>query len=190
MRRNQNEPLPPALPGYERWLKNARGQAVPGNAAEIMPRLRAAFAAEGAPPELAWMAEVESGLDSKAGGFWGTKGLFQLSRDAARAEGLSTFLPDERTDPDLAAHAVAKRLVRFYREFGSWPLALAAYNAGRGRVERAVAVAGTSYFGLVARQLPSSTRRYVPEVLALVEARTGVSPDKLPLPPLGPELRD
>jgi membrane-bound lytic murein transglycosylase D len=116
------------------------------------------------------MAEVESGLDADARGPWGTRGLFQLSRDTAQSLGL----------------AVGRRLRALEEKFGSWPLALAAYNAGEGRVARAVAVARTPYFGIVAEGLPTATRRYVPEVLALVTVRTGVTPDQLPAPALQP----
>jgi membrane-bound lytic murein transglycosylase D len=149
-----------------------------------MPRLKAAFAAEGVPSELAWMAEVESNLDEQARGDSGTRGLFQLNADAAHALGLSTFLPDDRFNPEKSAHAVARRMRALGRKFGSWPLALAAYNAGEGRVDRAVAAAHTHYFGVVAESLPASTRRYVPQVLALIAVRTGVTPDELPPPAL------
>jgi hypothetical protein len=174
--------VPAPLPRYDYWLNSARERALPAAAAGLMPRLRAAFVAEGVPPELIWMAEVESGLDPDAGGPSGTRGLFQLTRDSARQLGLSTFLPDDRRDPDKSARAVARRLRGLEEKFGSWPLALAAYNAGEGRVDRAVADAGTHYFGIVAGHLPPATRRYVPEVLALVEVRTGVAPGNLPEP--------
>jgi membrane-bound lytic murein transglycosylase D len=179
-----NSPPPPPLPHYDLWLVRMQNRAPPANAAALMPRLQAAFAAEGVPPELAWMAELESGLDAEARGPWGTRGLFQLSRDAARALGLSTFLPDDRLDPGKSAHAVGRRLRVLGQKFGSWPLALAAYNAGEGRVDRAVAVAHTHYFGIVAEALPTATRRYVPAVLALVAVRTGVTPEQLPAPAL------
>lgn len=175
-------PPAPPLPRYDYWLGQLRSRPEPPGAAALMPRLRAGFAAEGVPPELAWMAEVESGLDPRAGGLFGARGPFQLSRSAARAEGLSTFLPDDRLNPERASRAVARRLRRFYREFGSWPLALAAYNAGEGRVARAVSWSRTPYFGVVVRDLPAATRRYVPEALALVAVRTGVAWDRLPPP--------
>jgi membrane-bound lytic murein transglycosylase D len=159
-------------------------RARPASAATLLPRLQAAFAAEGAPPELAWLAEWESGLDAEARGPWGARGLFQLSRDAARSLGLSTFLPDERLDPEKSARAVGRRLRVLGQKYGSWPLALAAYNAGEGRVDRAIAVTQTHYFGIVAEGLPTSTRRYVPAVLALVAVRTGVTPEQLPAPAL------
>jgi membrane-bound lytic murein transglycosylase D len=175
---------PPPLPHYDLWVQRMQDRAPPANAAALMPSLQAAFAAEGVPPELAWMAELESGLDADARGLWGTRGLFQLSRDAARALGLSTFLPDDRLDPGKSAHAVGRRLRVLGQKYSSWPLALAAYNAGEGRVDRAIAVMHTHYFGIVAEGLPTATRRYVPAVLALVAVRTGVTPEQLPAPAL------
>ena len=147
-----------------------------------MPLLRRAFSEEGAPPELAWLAEVESSFNSSARSPSGARGLFQLKAETARGLGLSTFLPDERTDPGKSAHAAARNLRALGEKFGSWPLALAAYNAGEGRVSRALAARHAVDFAGVAPALPAGTRMYVPEVCALVAIRTGVTPDRLPAP--------
>jgi membrane-bound lytic murein transglycosylase D len=100
----------------------------------------------------------------------------------AHALGLGTFFPDERTDPDKSAHASARYLRTLYARFGSWPLALAAYNAGEGRVGRLLASRGADDFAGVASGLSVETRMYVPKVLALVAVRTGTQPDRLPPP--------
>jgi membrane-bound lytic murein transglycosylase D len=94
--------------------------------------------------------------------------------DTAHALGLTTFLPDERTDPEKSARAAAHYLHMLFTKFGSWPLALAAYNAGEGRVSRLLASSGATDFAGVASALPSETRMYVPKVCALVATRTGV----------------
>ena len=92
----------------------------------------------------------------------------------AQGLGLSTFLPDERTDPEKSAHAAARDLRALGRRFGSWPLALAAYNAGEGRVGRALAARGAHDYAGIAAALPAGTRMYVPEVCALMRgARRG-----------------
>jgi membrane-bound lytic murein transglycosylase D len=143
-----------------------------------MPRLQSIFASEGAPPELAWIAEAESGLNPHIQGNYGGRGYFQLTRQTARSLGLRTFWPDDRLDPERSARAAARRLRALRDRFGSWPLALAAYNAGEGRVARAIAAAHSRSFGPVAAALPPTTRGYVPRVLALVERRTGVSLDE------------
>ncbi len=175
-------PSPSPIPYYERWYERERGRPVPAGAGQLMPGLRAAFSAEGVPPELAWIAEVESSLKPSARSPSGARGLFQLMPETAQKLGLSTFLPDERTDPEKSARAAARQLRALGKRFGSWPLALAAYNAGEGRVGRLVADKRASNFAAIADSLPGGTRMYVPEVCALVAVRTGVSPEQLPAP--------
>lgn len=161
-----------AVPYYADWYQKLRGRPRPAAADGLMPQLRQAFASEGVPADLAWIAEVESSLNPSARNPSGARGLFQLKADTAKGLGLSTFLPDERTDPARSAHAAARLLRRLHERFGTWPLAIAAYNAGEGRVGRAVGGGRRSYAD-VASSLPSGTRLYVPEVCALVAVRTG-----------------
>jgi membrane-bound lytic murein transglycosylase D len=164
----------PYVPYYDLWLRRMGPRAQPANAAALMPGLRQAFAAEGVPPELAWLAEIESSLNPDAHSPSGARGLFQLKAAAAKGLGLSTFLPDERTDPEKSAHAAARMLKGLKERFGTWPLAIAAYNAGEGRVGRTLAARGASTYAGIASALPAGTRMYVPEVCALVEVRTGL----------------
>ncbi len=173
---------PSAIPYYDLWLGRERGRPVPRAAAALMPRLREAFTAEGVPPELAWIAEAESSMNPTAQSPAGAAGLFQLMPGTAHALGLGTLLPDERRDPQKSARACARYLRTLYARFGTWPLALAAYNAGEGRVSRELAARGAVDFAGVASALPSETRMYVPKVCALVDVRTGVPPEKLPPP--------
>lgn len=172
----------PPVPLYGLWRARTRGRPLPPGSAGLMPRLRTAFSREGIPPELAWLAEAESGLDPTARSPAGARGLFQLMPGTARALGLGTFLPDERTDPDKSARAAARYLHGLHEKFGSWPLALAAYNAGEGRVQRLLAARGASDYSGIASALPAETRLYVPKVLALVDLRTGVTPAELESP--------
>ncbi len=173
-----------AIPHYDLWLARVRGRPVPAGAAALMPRLQTAFAAEGVPPELAWLAEAESSLNPTARSPAGARGLFQFMPDTAHDLGLGTVLPDDRTDPEKSAHAAARYLRTLYTRFGNWPLTLAAYNAGEGRVSRTLASRGASDFAGAAPSLPAETRMYVPKVCALVALRTGVTPEKLPPPRL------
>ena len=168
-----------AMPYYDLWQERLRGRAAPAGAASLMPVLRAGFAAEGVPPEFAWMAEVESALKANARSPSGAKGLFQLMPDTAKGLGLSTWLPDDRTDPVKSARAAAQLLRNLKNRFGDWPLALAAYNAGEGRVSRALAVNKAKTFAEVSPLLPAETRLYVPRIYATIALRTGVSPEKL-----------
>jgi len=170
------------IPYYDQWLARERGKPEPVNAAELMPRLRRDFAAEGVPPEIAWLAEAESSLDSTARSPSGARGLFQLKTDTAHDLGLSTFFPDERTDPDKSARAAARYLRGLGKEFGSWPLAFAAYNAGSGRVKRLLDERHAHDFAGIAEALPAGTRMYVPKVCALIAVRAGVPPESIPRP--------
>jgi membrane-bound lytic murein transglycosylase D len=161
------------IPHYDLWMRRERARRQPANASALMPKLRSAFAAEGVPADLAWIAEVESNLNPLARSPAGAKGLFQLMPDTAHALGLGTVLPDERTDPDKSARAAARYLHSLYGKFGSWQLALAAYNAGEGRVSRLLVSRGATDFAGVSPALPAETRMYVPKVCALVAIRTG-----------------
>jgi len=175
-------PATPALPYYDLWLARVRSRPAPARAAALMPRLRAAFAAEGVPPELAWLAEAESSMNPNARSPVGAKGLFQFMPDTARSLGLGTFLPDERTDPDKSAHAAARYLRTLHGKFGEWPLAFAAYNAGEGRVARLLAARRAKTFSAIAGALPAETRMYVPKVCALIATRAGVPPERIAPP--------
>ena len=172
----------PAIPLFDVWLDRVRTRPEPDDASGLIPRLREDFASEGVPAALAWLAEAESSLNPNARSPAGARGLFQLMPDTAHALGLGTFFPDERNDPDKSARAAARYLRTLYGRFGSWPLALAAYNAGEGRVRRLLASRGTGDFAGIATGLPVETRMYVPKVLALVEIRTGTAPEDLPPP--------
>ena len=183
-------PLPPPIPGrparrpwtmpyYDLWRERLRGRAAPANAAALMPTLRTQFTAAGVPPEYAWIAEVESSLDPAARSPSGAKGLFQLMPDTAKGLGLSTWLPDERTDPAKSARAAAQLLRNLHARFGDWPLALAAYNAGEGRVRRALVANKAKTFAEISRSLSVETRLYVPKIYATIALRTGVRPEQL-----------
>lgn len=175
-------PRPGAMPHYDLWLARVKNRPAPARAVALMPRLRAAFIAEGVPPEIAWLAEAESSMNPTARSPVGAKGLFQFMPDTAKSLGLSTFLPDDRTDPDKSAHAAARYLKMLHGKFRDWPLAFAAYNAGEGRVGRELAARRAKDFAGIAAHLPAETRMYVPKVCALVAVRAGVAPENIPAP--------
>ena len=170
------------MPHYDLFLARARSSTAPARAAALLPRLRAAFMAEGMPAELVWLAEAESIFNPAARSPAGARGLYQLTPETARGLGLTTFLPDDRTDPEKSARAAARLLRAHYEKFGSWPLALAAYNAGAGRVTRLLEKTSTKTYAGIAAALPAETRLYVPKVCALVATRAGVTPEKIPAP--------
>jgi soluble lytic murein transglycosylase-like protein len=121
------------------------------------------------PVDVLSVALVESGFNPLAISPKGARGIWQLMPDTAMRYGL-TVAPgnDQRTHPERATRAAARYLQDLYRMFGDWELALAAYNAGEGRVRRAIERAGAHDFNELARRklLPLETRNYVPAVLA------------------------
>jgi membrane-bound lytic murein transglycosylase D len=175
-------PPRPDLPQYDLWMQRLRSSHIPANAEQLMPLLLGQFTAERTPRELAWLAEVESTLNPNARSPAGARGLYQLMPDTAKGLGLSTWMPDDRTDPKKSARAAAQLLKRLYSRFGDWPLALAAYNAGEGRVSRALTARKAKTFAEIAPALSVETRLYVPKVCATVALRTGVTPEKLGAP--------
>lgn len=181
--RPPGQPVPPAeyqpVPHYREWLARVQGRPLPGRAATLVPKLRAIFAAEGVPPELVWLAEAESSFNPVARSPVGAKGLFQFMPETAKSMGLSTALPDERTDPEKSARAAARYLRNLHRRFGNWALVLAAYNAGEGRVGRTLTARKANSFTAIADALPAETRMYVPKVCALIAVRAGVAPERI-----------
>ena len=170
-------PVSPAtqfIPNYEVWLQRLQVRRAPAGADGYVARLQPVFAAGQVPGQLVWLAEVESGFNPSARSPAGAGGLFQLMPATARELGLRTFLPDERTDPEKSARASARLLRSLYAKFGDWPLALAAYNAGAGRVQRALAQRQARSFAQIASALSVETRLYVPKVLATLQVRAGV----------------
>lgn len=180
-------PAPPRshakkLPYYDLSLARVARRPRPSRADEFLPALRAAFTAQGVPDALVWLAETESSFNPRARSPAGARGLFQLMPDTARGLGLALWPLDERTDPELSARAAATLLRRLHGRFGDWPLALAAYNAGEGRVSRELKKRDATDYAAIAEHLPAETRLYVPKVLATVETRAGVGPAALPPP--------
>ncbi|MFH1477527.1 MAG: lytic transglycosylase domain-containing protein [Verrucomicrobiota bacterium] len=172
-----------------RWQEKLANRPMPPNAAVLIPRLKKVFQSEGLPPELVWMAEVESSLNPAARSPVGALGLFQFMPATARRFGLRTGLFDERKDPVKSARAAAQYLKILYRTMGSWPLALAAYNAGEGRVGKLVKRKPQTAFDDIADDLPLETQMYVPKVLALISLRENADLEKLPGPAAAVSLR-
>jgi len=165
-----------------RWQRKVANRPLPANAGTLMPDLKAAFRAEGVPSELAWLAEVESGLDPSARSPVGAVGLYQFMPATAKRFGLRTWPSDDRKDPKRSAQAAAQYLRVLHSRFGSWPLAIAAYNAGEGAVDRAIRQRKSRNFDAIAPALPLETRLYVPKVAAIVALREGADIDRLRAP--------
>ncbi len=131
------------------------------------------------PAELYYLAMIESGYSTSAHSHAQAMGVWQFIAGTAERYGLEVNpYVDERRDPIRSTEAAAKYLRDLYNVFGSWPLAMAAYNAGEIRVLRAV-FKGRSrdFWQLVeAKVLPQETAEYVPKFLAF--AIVGENPQK------------
>ena len=118
------------------------------------------------PEELIYHAMVESGLNPRAYSRAHAAGMWQFINSTAKIYGLDrTWWVDERRDPIRATDAAAKYLKDLYIEFDDWYLALAAYNAGAGRINRAIRLHQTRDFWSL-NSLPKETKNHVPTVLA------------------------
>ncbi|CAM2878399.1 lytic transglycosylase domain-containing protein [Rariglobus hedericola] len=170
------------IPLYDLWVERLRDRPRPARADEFLPDLKKIFADEGLPADLAWIPEVESMFNPRAKSPAGAQGLFQLMPVTAKAQGLSLLPFDERNDPEKSARAAATLLRRLHGMFDSWPLALAAYNAGEGRVRRTLKAEDAKTFAEIADALPTETRLYVPKVLATLAIREGLDPARLAAP--------
>lgn len=131
------------------------------------------------PEELYYLAMIESGYVTHAYSHASAVGMWQFMRPTAKQFGLiSDGYVDERKDPIRATDAALRYLRALYNRFQSWPLAIAAYNCGEGRIEQAIRRGKTrDYWELVEnRILPAETRDYVPKLYAAV--MIGRNPEK------------
>lgn len=140
----------------------------------IEPILREA----GIPSQLAAVVLVESGGDPTALSPKGARGLWQLMPETARRYGLIVDnTEDDRLDIEKSTHVAARYLRDLYTEFGSWPLALAAYNTGEQNLQHAIDRGQSTDFNVLSslRLLPLETRNYVPAVVAAASRLMNVS---------------
>lgn len=124
----------------------------------------------GMPRDLIFLAMAESGFQTNARSWARAVGPWQFMAFTGRRYGLTVdWFLDERRDPIKSTKAAARYLSDLYQEFGSWELAAAGYNAGEGRIRRAIARFRTDDFWEIRRHnhLARETREYVPKIYAL-----------------------
>ncbi len=123
----------------------------------------------GLPEDLVYVALIESGFSPKAYSVARAAGPWQFISGTGRRYGLRIdWWADERRDPEKSTHAAASYLRDLYGMFESWPLATAAYNAGEGKIQKAVARYKSDDFSELIRHryLKQETKDYVPKMLA------------------------
>jgi len=131
--------------------------------------------ARGMPEDLMYLAAIESGYTPGATSRVSASGMWQFMGPTAQQFGLRIDeYVDERRDPVRATAAALDYLQALHQQFGSWYLAAAAYNAGPGRVSRALKTHAGDQTGEeqlyweIIEHLPRETRAYVPKILAAI----------------------
>jgi len=136
----------------------------------------------GMPSEIALLPMIESAYNPIANSVMKANGLWQFIPSTGRLYGLKQdWWKDDRRNVIESTNAALNYLEKLYADFGTWELALAAYNAGEGRVGRAIKKNNrqnkpTDYYSLT---LPNETKNYVPKLLAIKNIMS--SPEKYDL---------
>ncbi len=145
---------------FELWLSRS---------GRYLPLMKDIFKKNNLPEDLVFVSLIESGFNPYAYSRAHAVGPWQFIRGTGRKYGLRIDeWIDERRDPVKSTHAAANYLKDLYAMFHSWPLAMAAYNAGEGRVGRAMAKSKADDFWDLrsTRYLRPETRNYVPKFMA------------------------
>ncbi|MFZ5877608.1 MAG: LysM peptidoglycan-binding domain-containing protein [Nitrospirota bacterium] len=145
---------------FELWLSRS---------GRYLPLMREIFRENNLPEDLVFVSLIESGFNPYAYSRARAVGPWQFMKGTGKKYGLRIDeWIDERRDPVKSTHAAAAYLKDLYAMFNSWPLALASYNAGEGRVGRAMKRSKADDFWdlRTTRYLRPETRNYVPKFMA------------------------
>ena len=140
-------------------------------AEEYLPLMTSIFRENAIPEELAYLSLIESGFNPHAYSPAGACGPWQLMKATARRYGLKVDAwVDERRDPEKSTRAAGRYLKDLYGMFGDWYLAVAAYNAGEGKVAEAIRRYNTTDLWDLREKsyLKLETREFVPKLLAAI----------------------
>ena len=154
----------------ERYIRRFSGKGkenfavVLKRSGKYLPEIRETLRSEGVPQDIAYLPIIESGFNPRAVSKMNAVGLWQFIRPTGLKYGLRiNHWVDERMNAEKSTLAAARYLRKLFDEFGSWELALAAYNCGEKRVAKAIRRTGSTDFWTVSRRLPRETRNYVPK---------------------------
>ena len=142
----------------------------------LFPSVERTLRRRGLPTDLKYVAVIESGLNPRAESWAGARGLWQFMPETAAEYGLDSLSVEDPAASTAAAARYLRRLTRMFR--GDHQLALAAYNAGPGRVGRLVdahrrETGEYPTFWDLHASLPAETRAYVPRFIAVAELMGG-----------------
>lgn len=159
-----------AVEGYLKgYLQRNRGKSerILGRLIKYFPLFDKYLEEHDMPSDLKYLSVVESALVPTALSRVGAGGLWQFMPATGESYDLKiSRYVDDRFDPEKSTDAAMKHLAKQYKRFGKWELALAAYNSGAGRVNRAVRYSRSKNFWKLQRYLPRETRNYVPAFIA------------------------
>ena len=145
---------------FQRWLDRS---------ARYIPMMKEIIREKNLPEDLVYVAMIESGFNPYAVSWAKAVGPWQFMPATGKNYGLKIdWWIDERKDPVKSTHAAAEHFKDLYNLFGSWPLALASYNAGAGKVQRAVLrTRSEDFWDLKAsRYIRKETKNYIPKYMA------------------------
>ncbi len=144
-----------------------KARAIIGRTVQFFPIFEKYIAEKGLPKDLKYVSVLESALNPAAESRSKAVGLWQFMEATAKGYDLQVnSTVDERKDPHRATQAALRYLQRLHDRYGDWALALAAYNGGPGRVNRAIKRGRSKNFWSIQKYLPKETRNYIPAFFA------------------------
>ncbi|MDR1251590.1 MAG: transglycosylase SLT domain-containing protein [Treponema sp.] len=147
------------------WLN-----AVMRRGSVYLPFIKEEITKRNLPPELLYLPVIESGFQASARSRSGAVGLWQFMLNSIGPYNMKVNdLMDERRDFQKSTVGALRKLEENYKTLGDWPLALAAYNAGLGGINRVVRQTGSRDYWLLSakKELKTETIQYVPKLLAV-----------------------
>ena len=145
---------------FTRWLERS---------GRYIPMMKEHLRTNGLPEDLVYMALIESGFNPRAYSRRRASGPWQFIYRTGKRYGLTAnWWIDERRDPEKSTIAAARHLKDLYDQFSCWYLAAAGYNAGAGKISRAIKRYQTEDFWELTkhRYLKRETKNYVPKMIA------------------------
>jgi len=145
---------------YAKWM---------GRSSRYRPMMYEELEKKGMPRDLVYLSMIESGYNAHAYSHAAAAGLWQFIPSTGKLYKLRIdWWVDDRRDPAKALDAATTFLDELHGMFGDWRLAMSSYNAGPGRVRRAIRNGGTKDFWELypGTYLPTETKNYVPQIMA------------------------